>query len=55
MKQRYSTFIDDLLEKDYARQVPEEEMEMNNGKLWYLPHQGVTHPKKLDKVRIVFD
>ena len=55
LKQRYSTFIDDLLEKDYARQVPEEEMEMDNGKLWYLPHHSVTHPKKPDKVRIVFD
>ena len=55
LKQRYSIFIDDLLEKGYARQVPEEEIEMCNGKLWYLPHHSVTHTKKPDKVRIVFD
>ncbi|XP_065068249.1 uncharacterized protein LOC135693649, partial [Rhopilema esculentum] len=55
LKQRYSNFIDDLLEKDYARQVPEAEIEVSNGKLWYLPHHSVKHAKKPDKVRIVFD
>ncbi len=55
LKQKYTTFIDELLEKGYARQVPESEIEVNDGKLWYLPHHSVTHPKKPYKVRIVFD
>ena len=50
LKQQYCAFIDDLLEKEYARKVPADEIEMDNGKLWYLPHHSVTHPKKPDKV-----
>lgn len=23
--------------------------------MWYLPHHGIYHPKKLDKIRVVFD
>jgi len=26
-----------------------------NAKSWYIPHHGVYHPKKLGKVRVVFD
>ena len=28
---------------------------MKNGQVWYIPHHGVYHPKKPDKIRVVFD
>ena len=27
----------------------------NGGKIWYLPHFGVYHPRKPDQIRVVFD
>jgi len=27
----------------------------NSGELFYIPHHGVYHPKKPDKLRVVFD
>ena len=27
----------------------------NEGKIWYLPHFGVYHPRKPDQIRVVFD
>jgi len=52
MKQRYTSVIEDYLAKDYAGKVEEEtDSEMR----WYLPHHAVLHPRKPDKVRVVFD
>ena len=34
--------------------VPDEDFSRNNGKVWYIPHHGVYHPKK-HKIRVVFD
>lgn len=34
--------------------VPDEELGRNDGKVWYIPHHGVYHPKK-HKLRVVFD
>ena len=42
----------ELLRKGYARKL---ERNVNNGGLWYLPHQRVRHASKLGKVRILFD
>lgn len=25
------------------------------GYTWYIPHHGVYHPRKLEKIRVVFD
>ena len=27
----------------------------NHGRVWYLPHFGVYHPRKPDQIRVVFD
>ena len=40
-----------MLQKGYARKAENEEV----GKVWYIPHHGVTHPAKPGKVRVVFD
>ena len=47
----YKVFIDDILQKGYARKAENEQV----GKVWYIPHHGVTHPSKPGKVRVVFD
>ncbi|KAJ8408788.1 hypothetical protein AAFF_G00246060 [Aldrovandia affinis] len=46
--------MDDMIAKGYAVKVPNEELSCSDGKVWYLPHHGVYHPKKL-KIRLVFD
>ena len=44
-----------LIASNYAELVPEEEMKLDNGRIWYLPHHGVYRHRKLDKIRVVFD
>ncbi|XP_076037326.1 uncharacterized protein LOC143022832 [Oratosquilla oratoria] len=46
-------FMINLLEKGYAEEVPK--CEVRNQQAWYVPHFGVCHPTKKDKVRVVFD
>ena len=49
-KDDYVKFIDDMLAKGYAEKAPP-----TDGKAWYLPHHGVYHPRKPNKIRVVFD
>ena len=48
-------FMDSLVSKGYARKLTAEEAERRSRKTWYLPHHGVFHPQKKDKIRVVFD
>ncbi|XP_064624565.1 uncharacterized protein LOC135486033 [Lineus longissimus] len=50
----YSAFMDVLLQKGYASQIPEKDHH-EEGKVWYIPHHGVYHPQKPNKIRVVFD
>ncbi|XP_068680444.1 uncharacterized protein [Montipora foliosa] len=52
---RYSAVMSDLLDKGYAKCVPEDLRNRDDGKVWYLPHHSVVHPKKLERVYVVFD
>ena len=52
-KREYEMFMSDILSKKEAEAVPKEEA--NNQNSWYMPHFGVHHPKKPDKIRVVFD
>ncbi|CAG2252827.1 unnamed protein product [Mytilus edulis] len=54
-KQQYCDFMSKIIEKGYAEPVPTEDVDRNDGKVWYLPHHGVYHAKKQDKIRVVFD
>ena len=47
--------MSEIIEKGYARKVSAEELPPEEGKVWYLPHHGVYHPKKPNSIRIVFD
>eukprot|EP00112_Aurelia_sp_Birch-Aquarium-sp1_P003949 Seg1448.3 transcript_id=Seg1448.3/GoldUCD/mRNA.D3Y31 product="hypothetical protein" protein_id=Seg1448.3/GoldUCD/D3Y31 len=49
----YVKFMTDIISKGYAKQV-EENCDIP-GKQWYIPHHGVYHPKKPEKIRVVFD
>ena len=51
----YKMFIDDMITKGYAEVVPTRDLVRNDGKVWYIPHHGVYHPKKPNKLRVVFD
>ena len=53
--EKYSTTIDDLLNKGYARKVPDCLCNCSDGAVWYLPHHPVFNPNKPNKVRLVFD
>ena len=44
-----------LIDKGHAEAVPQDQAEPIKGKVWYIPHHGVYHPKKPDKLRVVFD
>ena len=43
------------LESQYASRFPDNELTPTPGKVWYLPHFDVYHPKKPDQARAVFD
>jgi hypothetical protein len=51
----YTTFMEGIIEKGYATRVPDTELKRADGKVWYVPHHGVYHPKKPTKIRVVFD
>ena len=47
---KYRAFIDEFIQNGEA-----EEVTTSTLNCWYLPHHGVVHPAKPDKVRVVFD
>ena len=51
----YLAFMKDIIERGYAEKVPAEEASLKDGHVWYIPHHGVYHPKKPEKIRVVFD
>ena len=50
--QKYTEFMQEILEKGYAK---ESKSTPQDGRVCYLPHHGVYHPRKPDKIRVVFD
>ena len=54
-KNDYCAFMASIFENGYAESVPTDELDLNDGRVWYIPHHGVYHPKKPDKIRVVFD
>ncbi|KAK0133430.1 hypothetical protein N1851_031061 [Merluccius polli] len=49
----YKAFMNEAMEKGHAEIVPQSELQPVSGKVWYLPHHGVYHPRK-KKLRVVF-
>ena len=52
---RYDAEVEKMLTSGYAEKVPQAEIKRQTGRIWYLPHHGVTSDKKPGKLRIVFD
>ena len=50
----YQTFMKDLTSQ-WAERVLADRLEVQDGKINYVPHTGVYHPKKLGQMRVVFD
>lgn len=53
-KEEYVAFMEKMFAQNHAEPVPEDSIDRNDGKVWYLPHHGVMHPTK-NKLRVVFD
>ena len=51
----YAAFFNDMFDKGYAEEIPHESSGTVTDKAWYIPHHGVYHPKKPEKIRVVFD
>ena len=51
--EEYKDFMEDMINNDYAEEVPSEDTS-SEGCKWYIPHHGVHHPQK-QKLRVVFD
>lgn len=51
----YVHFVNEMIAKGHARKVPEDRLEANQWKVWYLLHHGIHHPRKPHKIRVVFD
>ena len=53
-REDYVNFMKNIIENGYAEKVPNmRKSERSN--VWYIPHHGVYHPKKPNKIRVVFD
>lgn len=51
-KEQYVSFMEEIIERGDAEQV---ENGGSEGERWYIPHHGVYHAKKPDRLRVVFD
>ena len=54
-REDYKSFMFKILDKGYAEKIPENRKTRDDGKVWHIPHHGVYHPRKKDKIRVVFD
>lgn len=46
--------MEDVLWKGYAEKVPPEQLQRNDGKVWYIQHHDVYYKQK-GKLQVVFD
>lgn len=53
-KEEYTEFLNDMIAQGHAEVVPPDQLKQSGGKVWYIPHLGVYHPRK-GKLRVVFD
>ena len=54
-RQHYVAVMNELIGKGYAERVPEHELSNESNAAWYIPHHGIYHPQKPDKLHVVFD
>ena len=54
MMKDYTSFFEKILSRNHASRIPENELRTPTGRVWYLPHFAVRHPRK-PGIRVVFD
>ncbi len=54
VQEEYIAFLTNVINKGYAEAVPQDQLLRDDGKVWYIPHHGVYHPKK-KTIKAVFD
>ena len=54
MKEQYFTVMQKIFDHNHAEIVPQENLRPEK-LCWYLPHFGLYHPKKKNKINVVFD
>lgn len=54
LHQEYAEYIDGLISNTYAEGVPLRKLQAEPGRVWYIPHHPVYHPRK-GNLRVVFD
>ena len=55
VRRDYTEFIQKVFYRNHASRIPPDQIKTAPGKVWYLPHFDVYHPKKPGQVRVVFD
>lgn len=53
-QQEYVKYINIIIACTHAEQIPEDQRDLDNGRVWYIPHHGVHHPRK-GTLCVVFD
>ena len=51
----YTDFMENMIQRGYAERVPDSNLNKDDDDIWYIPHHGLYHNKKPDKIRVVFD
>ena len=51
-KKDYVTYMNDIIERGDAEETDDNG---SAGETWYIPHHGIYHPKKPERLRVVFD
>ena len=54
MKEDYFKFMQKVFDNGHAEPIPPEDIKSSKP-CWYLPHFGIYHPQKPNKIRVVFD
>ena len=51
----YDENVNKFLDRGFAEKVPDDQLRLDDGSVWYLPHHGVTNEAKGGKLRVVMD
>lgn len=54
LHQEYAQYVNGLIANTYAELVPQQKLQGEPGRVWYIPHHAVHHPRKRT-LRVVFD
>ena len=54
-REDYVACLEKVIGDGFTEKVPLDVLERSDGKVWFIPHHGVYHHKKPDKIRVVFD